>query len=611
MGKTESKHMPNRGKNNFPAFGAGAIVKTLLCSTVLFSSYASSALTVKENKTAGTLTVDTSFYTVVILPEKGARIASLRIKPSGTDFLCGGNAGMYKGDGGIGKDIEISQGYPGDMIDAKYSCDIEKDTVDEAVLKFTFDKGRDKTALKDVILEKSFTFSESRPAIKVDILLKNNGESRKFGYRVHNAGLVVSDDSRIFLPRETTLVNGSYPIAGGGFIDNPVNNWAGFYDIKKKEGIVFCPTRESLDKFLWSVKRRKPEPSVSNIEWFCKEFSFAKNTSWSASYYIIPLNNIDSIPVYADSNILIYKMISDNSYSLKCQGIGDNCTIRLIGTTDDPAGKHIFSVDANGRYDTSREIDLPSSLNNSIIKVALTEDNKTTSFPVFLQKDITIEPGDNDNIASLVECESINKEHLALKKRFAQITDKKVLEELKRYSDSFSAEITKKGKKLDLNYLRSINNSIAALYNKNIYSTPSYLVWAAAPYAGFSCYDLPTAEKSSLKKLDISMAQNEYLASAFMITNLSDADETFQISAPPLKDLNGNELGKLTIRHAYFVLSSETQKLAPCVLPSITGTDNSFTIPKGQTGQVWLTIKTNKEIAPALYTYPVKIEIME
>lgn len=582
--------------------------KLLLCAMGLLSAYQAESLTVTENKEARTITVDTSFYTVGILPGKGGRITSITLKPSGSNFLCAGGAGVYKSDGGIGKDVEISQGYPGDMLEAEYSCSIVKNTGDEAILKLTFDQGRENSVLKDIVLEKSFTFSESRPAIKVDILMKNNGVPRNLGYRVHNAGLMVCDGSRIFLPRETTLVNGTYPVAGGGFIDKPVNNWAGFYDIKKKEGIIFCPARESLDKFLWSVKRRTKSPSVLNIEWFCKEFNLGNNASWSAEYYIIPLLNIDAIPVYADSDILIYKKVAGDSFSLESQGIGLARSIKIDGTSE-ATGKNIFSDELNGRCGSSREIKLPQALNDSIIKVTLTEGGTIRSFPVILQKNINIEPCDSANIALLVEAESINSEHLALKKRFENISDPEVLKELKRYSDSFTSEITSKGKSLDLNCLRSLNDSIAALYNKNAYKIPQYVLWKASPYAPFSFYDQPSSGFQSLKQLDVSMAGNEYLATTFMITNLSESDEVFRITIPSLKDPNGNELGKLTVRRAYFVLSSESQKLMPCVLPSLEGTGNSFTVPKGQTGQVWFTIRTNKNIAAGHYCYPVKIEL--
>ncbi|MFA6714388.1 MAG: glycoside hydrolase domain-containing protein [Victivallaceae bacterium] len=552
---------------------------------------------VSKGKHGKELNIETPYYNCIIWPEKGARITSLKLKSSNRDLVCSANK-----DGGIGKDIEISQGYPGEMLSATYKYEIIETSPKTLSIKFSFDKGGNKSVLKDIILEKTYTFSALTPLIKADIFLRNKGVSRVFGYRVHNAGLMINENDRIFLPYEESTAIKGVPISGGGLIEKFKEDWAGFYDTKLNSGIIFKADYEQLDKFLWLVKRRKQ--IVANIEWYYKKFNFKKNTTWTTSYFIIPLNNIHSIPVYVDRNIIVYKQKSGNKYSLEFFGLGKSGTLNISGFMDN-SSEPFFSLKANEEYGSLQKIALTPILNNETLKITLASAQKTKSFLVALTEDITFEQ--EDDIIALTKAKEMHSKHIILKKRFKDITNRKVPDQLKTYFEAFAKEISTKKENLDLNYLEKINNSIASLYNQYTFPNFHYILWACTPYSGFSCYDLPTAYQP-LKQLKVSMAGNEYESLAFMITNTSDQNETFQITVPPILDTKGKELGKLTVRYAYFVLSAGKQKMFPSVLPSVAGTDNQFTIPKGQTGQVWLVIKTNKEISSGLYTYPITVE---
>ena len=224
-------------------------------------------------KEGDNLIVENSYYKATILPKKGGRIGSLILRSTNHELT-----GNKTNPGwGIGKDIEITQNWPGEMLNAPYQYKIDSPNSQTIIVNLSYQKGHS-PQLKDIVLEKTYSFFSNTPVIKVEIKIKNKGASRNFGYRVHNdviAGKEVDANDIYFTPTASGI-KGYYYKPGTYMIKDFTTGWAGVFDTTTKEGLIFKLDKQSIDKFFFWMGKIK----ATNIEWFYKKVSLEKGDIW-------------------------------------------------------------------------------------------------------------------------------------------------------------------------------------------------------------------------------------------------------------------------------------------------------------------------------------------
>ena len=277
-----------------------------LLGLVVFSFKFASALTLREE--GKKVLVENSFYKVTILPEIGGKISSLILKSSGHNLtmdVC------IRGQG-IGKDIELSRGFPGiDEMGYRYQL------IEQTSKRMVVQLSSPTLTSQDIILQKQYIFSENSPVIKVKVRIENNGLPKKFGYRVHNsvvAGKKVDKNDIFFVPTTAGMKEIVHK-PGEHYIKDSTQGWAGVIDKEAKEGLIFKVDHNALQQFyFWMAE------NASNIEWFYKDVSLETGSSWETIYYIIPVSNLSSIPVENDE--LVSKLKTKSSLSVSTSDFG-------------------------------------------------------------------------------------------------------------------------------------------------------------------------------------------------------------------------------------------------------------------------------------------------
>lgn len=114
----------------------------------------------------------------------------------------------------------------------------------------------------------------------------------------------------------------------------------------------------------------------------------------------------------------------------------------------------------------------------------------------------------------------------------------------------------------------------------------SYVAWHKSPWDNLDQVAFPPDPLQECRGLTLSMGRQEYESASFVLTNLSDQDRQFTVALRPTKLA-------LTLRQALWVTEFDGGR-GNDALPLLTG---PFTLPPGESREVWLTVQTRGEKA--------------
>lgn len=310
------------------------IVISFIC-VILFGLSPAFALGLKEE--GETILVENNYYRVTLSTEGGS-IKSLILKPTGDDLT---------ETTGIGNDVEITKGYPGNMREIYRYKTIEK-SKDKIIIQFQAE------AEGGITYEKRYIFTDKSPLIEVKVKIINKGGHKSFGYRVHNMAKVgekAEGDTYFcpgFLPAENIQETKEFIFHSGqmqpnNYIKNFTSGWIGVKDKEKKEAILYKVNPKAIDNFYFCFGKE-----ASTIEWWYK-FVFLENGGiFRTSYLILPLSGIDSVSqalVKGDSLAgkidLEHKVIAS---SLEDK-IKDFSKILIVGGKQDLSDYRLYNVE--------------------------------------------------------------------------------------------------------------------------------------------------------------------------------------------------------------------------------------------------------------------------
>lgn len=123
-----------------------------------------------------------------------------------------------------------------------------------------------------------------------------------------------------------------------------------------------------------------------------------------------------------------------------------------------------------------------------------------------------------------------------------------------------------------------------------------YALWQkSSPWAALKELQSPPTAVRECHKISVAMGRNEYESTSFVLTNLSDKEQCFDIAAI-------NSRMPLTLRYAYWVTASNGNKVSDA-LPLLEG---KVVVPPGESREVWLTLHS-AGVAAGNYSTPIKI----
>ncbi|MDD3928139.1 MAG: hypothetical protein PHT33_15970, partial [bacterium] len=573
------------------------------------SAFCEGVKVVEKTDTAGkSIIIENSFYKATLLPSSGGRIASLIMKSTGNDLT--GN--KVNPGWGLCKDIEISQSYPGEMMDSVYQYEINK--VSGGVrAHLVFKEGRS-IQLKDMVVHKTFVFNEGSPVIRVDIMVENKGNStRPFGYRAHNdvqVGGKVDFSDLYFVSGMDGNRGYLYGKYGDYFIADRAHDWAGAVDTLAKEGLIFKCDDGSLDKVYFYHGRR----SISNIELYYKYVSINPGKTWATSYYIIPYAGANAMPVFVDSKWLAYAFYEGPLVHVTVQNITSKpLPLHITGARLDAAHKEITEVpSADLAIDgmSSKEVVYRAEGTPGGFKLRISSEGSISSF--FLPaKDGSKVIKTSDDPYLQHGLMYINTHLSVLEKKTKLLSTgnrdqtANILAQFREAlnaSDISVAGIQEINKRLD-----EANCTI----NRMLFPKNRYVIWAGCPWTDFTLYDVPGGSED-LKRITVELAKNQCASRSFMLTNTDKRNLVFNISCKPSSKNVSTDTIDVTIREAVSVpltVAGASKAYIHDALPDISKLNkrNRVVIPAGQTKQIWLTIRGGEHAKPGLYNATVAI----
>jgi len=176
--------------------------------------------------------------------------------------------------------------------------------------------------------------------------------------------------------------------------------------------------------------------------------------------------------------------------------------------------------------------------------------------------------------------------------------------ELRSVEEKLKDKITLTMPRRDIDLLKSRLDVVSSTIARHSFPGRQFLIWTMSPWQDYGHYAIPTTSVDKSAKLDVSTCRNEYVSVTFMITNISVADGAFRIHAPSLGD--GRVIkAEVAIRSAYSVAAASGSAWSPLALPACE--DGIIRIPKGQTGQVWLTLKIGEDAQPGTSNHTIQV----
>ncbi len=250
----------------------GGILTGLFSLSVF--AYGESLSFQKEGKS---LLISTPYYKATILPERGGRISSLLLSGTPNNFV--GSKETNEGFG-IGKGAETNCWIM--FMERKYNYKIEKEK-NEMNISLSI------STYEGLKIRKVYTFYSTKPEIKVSIELENIGESTTFGYRVHNGikvGRNEDENDIFFLQVKGKLKEVPYSPNQDIFIRDFSSDWAGVYDKRSKESLIFKADYQAISQFYFWMGDKG-----YNIEFYYRTISLDKGDIWKTTYLIFPLKD--------------------------------------------------------------------------------------------------------------------------------------------------------------------------------------------------------------------------------------------------------------------------------------------------------------------------------
>ncbi len=327
-------------------------------------------VTVQEVKGKGgvILKVENPYYQATILPDKGGRIGSLISKKSGYNFT---NDEEKQQGYGIGKDIDAKEGFPG-FTEKVYQYKIIEKSTNKITIQLSCLVEEEESYSKGIKIEKRYTFFSTTPSIKVDVRIKNQGKAQRFTYRTHNsvcAGGEVDNNDIWFAPSTKGMTEVKHK-PGHYYINDFISGWAGVMDKESKGAIFIKVDYNRLDEFYFYIAN-----NASNIEPFYKPVALETGDIWQTIYYVIPIDNLLSIPSYVDEERIVYAKIENSLLSLKLQEIGrEEEEMTIKGEILDKDNSVITNLEPRKvtlEKDTLAKLSFPLSSEGSGIKISL------------------------------------------------------------------------------------------------------------------------------------------------------------------------------------------------------------------------------------------------
>ncbi|MHB9023749.1 MAG: hypothetical protein ACYC7E_06165 [Armatimonadota bacterium] len=238
----------------------------------------------------GRLRVANEYFTIELLPERGAQALSFKTRYSPREWITG-NWGLFQ-------DRFVGQNWPGELAESRHVSRILARGPEKVVLEFQV------TSQDKILVTRRMTFSANSPVIQVNLSMTNQGtQSAVRGlwpqFVMSISG--IKENNRYFRPSNQGINMAGWDektklMTGDSYVKETFAGWTGALNTGTGEGVVWLTDYNWL-KWFYNC------PPAWTVEWVYDYAAIPKQEKWETDYAMILVNGYPGF-CHASANLI-------------------------------------------------------------------------------------------------------------------------------------------------------------------------------------------------------------------------------------------------------------------------------------------------------------------